>query len=482
MPAPRISTQPSARHTRHGEPSRAQLKHEMSTSTEGSVNGKKCGRRRTSRSGPKIARAKRQQRALEVRERDPPVDREALDLREHGRVGGVGRVAPVAAAAGRDVDRRRLACHRADLHRRGVRAQHRRRPRRSRCRSPAATGASRACSARRSCCGRSRPRGRRRSGSRSPTNMSRISRRVSSIRWEWPRGRRTPGSVTSTRSRAGAASSSAAASSAARRSIAASSAARARLSSAPRVRRSARAKRAQLAQGQTPSGALRPTSSTRTASSCGGVGRGGDLGESVRERGRRCPSCAVVYRRGPPRLRRAWQTYDAWCRSVTEDIAFYVDLALRDAAAPCSRSVSARDGWRCPSPHGRAGRRHRHLARDARRWPAARRRPTTSHLELIAADMRGPPELGDVPARDVPFRAFLHLPTTPSGWRCCARCTRRWQPGGTLAFDVFHPDPLDIHETHDRRLEREPGIYERALWDEATAAGAHGHQRAKSRR
>ena len=38
-------------------PSRAQLKQLTSTSTDGSVNGKKRGRRRTSRSAPKIARA-----------------------------------------------------------------------------------------------------------------------------------------------------------------------------------------------------------------------------------------------------------------------------------------------------------------------------------------------------------------------------------------------------------------------------------------
>ena len=38
-------------------------------------------------------------------------------------------------------------------------------------------------------------------------------------------------------------------------------------------------------------------------------------------------------------------------------------------------------------------------------------------------------------------------------------------PGGTLAFDVFHPTRLDIAETHDRTLEREPGIFERARWD-----------------
>ena len=40
----------------------------------------------------------------------------------------------------------------------------------------------------------------------------------------------------------------------------------------------------------------------------------------------------------------------------------------------------------------------------------------------------------------------------------------RLEPGGTLAFDVFHPDRLDIEETHGRWLEREPGILERADW------------------
>ncbi len=35
-------------------------------------------------------------------------------------------------------------------------------------------------------------------------------------------------------------------------------------------------------------------------------------------------------------------------------------------------------------------------------------------------------------------------------------------------FDVFAPSRADITETHGRWLEREPGIFERADWDEAT--------------
>jgi SAM-dependent methyltransferase len=39
-------------------------------------------------------------------------------------------------------------------------------------------------------------------------------------------------------------------------------------------------------------------------------------------------------------------------------------------------------------------------------------------------------------------------------------------PGGRLVFDVFTPGRDDIEETHGRWLEREPGIFERAEWDE----------------
>jgi hypothetical protein len=64
-----------------------------------------------------------EQRALEVGERDVRVDGEALDLVE---LRGVRRVAvaPVGAPRDHDVQRRRVRLHRADLHRRGVRAQH----------------------------------------------------------------------------------------------------------------------------------------------------------------------------------------------------------------------------------------------------------------------------------------------------------------------------------------------------------------------
>jgi SAM-dependent methyltransferase len=98
----------------------------------------------------------------------------------------------------------------------------------------------------------------------------------------------------------------------------------------------------------------------------------------------------------------------------------------------------------------------------------ARRRaaPHGLNLTLVHADMRDLPELGTFPLVTVPFRAFLHLRDDDERLGVLRALYDRLEPGGTLAFDVFHPDGLDIAETHGRWIEREPGIDERALWDE----------------
>ena len=99
----------------------------------------------------------------------------------------------------------------------------------------------------------------------------------------------------------------------------------------------------------------------------------------------------------------------------------------------------------------------------------ARRRAGAHDLELtlVHADMRDLPDLGTFPLVTVPFRAFLHLHDDGERLAVLRALHDRLDPGGTLAFDVFHPDRLDIRETHGRWIEREPGIEERALWDEA---------------
>ena len=66
----------------------------------------------------------RVERAAQVGHRQALVDGEALDLVEDRRVGRVEVVGAEHLAGGHDVDRRLLLEHRADLHRRGLGAQH----------------------------------------------------------------------------------------------------------------------------------------------------------------------------------------------------------------------------------------------------------------------------------------------------------------------------------------------------------------------
>jgi SAM-dependent methyltransferase len=98
----------------------------------------------------------------------------------------------------------------------------------------------------------------------------------------------------------------------------------------------------------------------------------------------------------------------------------------------------------------------------------ARRRAAPHDLELtlVRADMRDLPDLGTFRLVTVPFRAFLHLRDDRERLAVLRALRDRLDPGGTLAFDVFHPDRLDIAETQGRWIEREPGIDERAVWDE----------------
>jgi hypothetical protein len=72
-----------------------------------------------------------------------------------------------------------------------------------------------------------------------------------------------------------------------------------------------------------------------------------------------------------------------------------------------------------------------------------------------------------VPLVTCPFRAYLHLLTAAERLEALRAARELLVPGGRLVFDVFAPSSEDIADTHDRWIEREPGIWERAVWDEA---------------
>ena len=156
--------------------------------------------------------------------------------------------------------------------------------------------------------------------------------------------------------------------------------------------------------------------------------------------------------------------YDAWCRSVTEDVGFYVGLAV---AAGRVLEVGVGSG-RIAVPTAVAGAEVVGVDSSPVMLGLARRAAAAAGvtLDLHRADMRRLPPLGRFPVVTVPFRALLHLAGDRERLEVLRGLRRVLEPDGTLAFDVFHPDRQDISETHGRWIEREPEIYERALWDE----------------
>ena len=87
-------------------------------------------------------------------------------------------------------------------------------------------------------------------------------------------------------------------------------------------------------------------------------------------------------------------------------------------------------------------------------------------LDLRHGDLREPPVAERVQLVLVPFRSLLHMTTDAERRRALAAAFSLLEPGGRLVFDVFAPSKEDVEATHGRWLEREPGIFERADWDE----------------
>jgi SAM-dependent methyltransferase len=158
--------------------------------------------------------------------------------------------------------------------------------------------------------------------------------------------------------------------------------------------------------------------------------------------------------------------YDAWCHSVTEDIDFYVRLAIESGGPVLEIGVGS---GRIAVPTALAGIVVVGVDRSGPMLDLARAKARAQDvpLKLIRADMRELPELGTFPLVTVPFRALLHLRDDAERLGVFRSLRARLEPGGLLAFDVFHPDRRDIEDTDGRWLEREPGIMERADWHPA---------------
>jgi SAM-dependent methyltransferase len=161
------------------------------------------------------------------------------------------------------------------------------------------------------------------------------------------------------------------------------------------------------------------------------------------------------------------QLYDPWSRSVVEDVQFYVEEALAAGGPVVELGVGT---GRIAVPIANAGVRvigvddSEGMLSVAR--SAAEAAGVAELVDLRRGDMRHPPVRERVDLVLIPFRALLHMTTEADRLAALQGARALLRPHGRLVFDVFEPGADDISDTHARWLEREPGIFERADWDE----------------
>jgi SAM-dependent methyltransferase len=158
--------------------------------------------------------------------------------------------------------------------------------------------------------------------------------------------------------------------------------------------------------------------------------------------------------------------YDAWSRSVVEDVAFYVEEARRAGGPVVELGVGT---GRIAVPIAAEGIRVIGVDSSAGMLEVCRERAEAGGvarlIDLRLGDLASPPVEERVRLVICPFRTYLHLRGDEERLRALRAARGLLVPGGRLVFDIFSPASDDIAGTHGRWLEREPGIFERAVWD-----------------
>lgn len=161
--------------------------------------------------------------------------------------------------------------------------------------------------------------------------------------------------------------------------------------------------------------------------------------------------------------------YDPWSRSVTEDVSFYVEQALASGGPVVELAVGT---GRIAVPIAEAGIAVIGVDASPEMLAIAREAAEAAGVgvlvDLRVGDLRKPPVHERVPLAICPFRSLLHMETEREKLRALTAARDLLELNGRFVFDVFAPSREDIAETHDRWLEREPGIFERAVWDEGS--------------
>jgi SAM-dependent methyltransferase len=158
--------------------------------------------------------------------------------------------------------------------------------------------------------------------------------------------------------------------------------------------------------------------------------------------------------------------YDPWSASGVEDVSFYLERARRFGGPVVELGVGtgrsaipiAAEGIKVIGVDSSEGM----LAVAGERAELAGASSTSATATCATHRSR---------ARTTvlaPFRSLLHMETEADRLAAVGAVHRLLEPGGRFVFDVFIPGPEDIADTHGRWLEREPGIFERADWNERT--------------
>jgi SAM-dependent methyltransferase len=160
------------------------------------------------------------------------------------------------------------------------------------------------------------------------------------------------------------------------------------------------------------------------------------------------------------------ELYDPWSASVVEDVAFYLEEARRSGGPVVELGVGT---GRIAVPLGADGIRVIGVDSSRAMLEVCARRAALAGvtLDLRVGDLREPPVTERVPLVICPFRSLLHMHTDEDRLGVLGAAYDLLLRGGRFVFDVFTPDADDIAQTQRRWLEREPGIFEHAVWDES---------------
>jgi SAM-dependent methyltransferase len=132
--------------------------------------------------------------------------------------------------------------------------------------------------------------------------------------------------------------------------------------------------------------------------------------------------------------------YDTWAADMTEDVAWYIELA-REAAEPIVE-LAVGSGRVAIEIARATGKRVIGIDRSPAMLTVARERSRGLPLEVREGDMRDFELEQQVELVICPFRSMLHLPTWYDKRRVFERVARALRPGGRFAWNAFAFSPL----------------------------------------